>query len=154
MSMRRTSGMRLVHATLLAIFLAGCAKHLSHSPTPRFSVDDARAVVTRTLEEQNDPHRPTSIEVTDEKIDVVYHRVSRRVFSLFAGATTIPQGKTIYFDDLGTPDIYHRRGLYLVRVRDRSHRIRLQVFCRERSAAERFADAIATLQREFAPKSD
>jgi hypothetical protein len=136
---------------IAAASFAGCgAKRLAYSPAPGFSVDEARSIVLRTIEEQHRRYRPASVSVTEEKIEIVKHRVKTKRFLLVPTSVAVPETKTIYFDKLGTSDLFLKDGFYLVRVRSSDGRRQLRVFCRDLATAERFADAIAVLADAFA----
>ena len=138
---------------MIAVAIAGCsAKRLSYSPVFQFTVEEARAVVARGFEEQHPAYRPTSVEVTDDKINLLFHHIrTKRGLFINPSAVTVPEGKTLYLDDLGITDLSYKKGYYIVRIYDRSPRARLRVYFRELPKAERFSDAIAVLEREFAP---
>jgi hypothetical protein len=107
----RAVALRPIHFALIAAAASGCgAKQLSYSPVLRFSIDEARSIVGRTLEEQHRKFRPTSVEVTDEKIAVIFHRTrTKRVFLINVGVVSIPEPDTLYFDDLARTDLFYKK---------------------------------------------
>ncbi len=147
----QAAGARLISALMVAATIVGCgAKQLAYSPVFTLSIDEARSTVRRGFEEQQPPYRPTSVEVTDEKIDLVFHRIrSKKVLFVTAGTVSVPEPKTLYFDDLGKTDLFYKNGRYFVRIWDRTGQFRFWLVFPELPSAERFADAVAVLEKAF-----
>jgi len=151
-SARHVVESRSLCMAIIALVGIGCgAKQISYSPSLRFSLDDARAIVERTIEEQHPAYRPTTVEVTNEKVDAVFHRrgskFARALTWPFASAAGSTDAVTIYFDDLMEPRLFRKRSYYIMILQSGAG-IPLKVYCRNRARAERFMDALAVLKKK------
>jgi len=130
-------------AVIALATLVACASMRSYQPTAAMSVDEAKRVLQRTLEEQSPGFGATNIEVTDEK--VTFARVESKYFGPIP-TTSYGETTTFYFEGFGSAKISGRkRKGHVVWIYDKSAAPRFRVVVPTEENATRFVDAIYVL---------
>lgn len=130
-----------IAAAVLVLGLAGCRHRVgvdAYAPTPGMPFAEAKAVVTRTLEEDV-RGAAVNIEVTPEKL--AFERGGGR---LLRGGGRVTM---FYFDSLGKMDLVPKRSSCVVVVRDLSGTPRLKLIVTDPDRARLFMDAMASLSQ-------
>lgn len=151
---------RIIALIFSVAILSGCAaKQIPYSPSASVDLGGALRTVEQVIMEQPVKHRPSNVYITDEYI--AFDNGYETKTSGFATGSAIGNGVAIlsgrskstgkfvgsrmYFNSLGVPNIYKKRGWYIIDVVNPSgHRIK-RIYTRSLEKAKLFIDSLFIL---------
>ena len=140
--MRRFVYLAVAVSVALLAGMIGCRTPAPvYQPTASLSIEEAKQVIARSLEEQARGFAAGDIRVTDEKLSFARDRSS---FLGIGGNTVLT---TFYFDSLGKMSVTLKSKGHVVRVWDSGDAVRFLVVIPSEDRARRFMDAMLVMSR-------
>ncbi len=142
---------------LLPLLITGCsATKLAYSPEAVETRNDAVRIIEQVVMEQPTKYRPGSVLVTDDYIAFdegfetrtsgfgVGNTVGNSAVIATGTSKSVSKamGSRIYFNSISTPDLYEKRGWYIVDVIDSNQRRLKRIYTRDEGKAEAFIDSL------------
>jgi len=140
--MRRFVYLAVAVSVALLAGMIGCRTPAPvYQPTASLSIEEAKQVIARSLEEQAWEFAAGDIRVTGEKLSFARYRSS---FLGIGGNTVLT---TFYFDSLGKMNVTPKPKGHVVRVWDSGDAFRFLVVIPSKDRARRFMDAMLVMSR-------
>lgn len=144
-------------ALVFFVLLSGCsATQVPYSPEPMTNREDSARVIEQVIMEQSAKYRPESVLITDDYL-AFGEGYSEKSTGLASGTklgsnavigvgSSRTKGKAInsrlYFNSLGVPQLYTKRGWYIIQVVDNHDAVLKRYYTRDKHKAESFIDAL------------
>lgn len=136
----------------LVLLLSGCAaQQIPYAPEPTANKNDAQRIIEQVTMEQPTKYRPQNVLVTDDYIAFDEGYTGKTVGSATAINNTavgyaVTKGKNVgsrlYFNSLGVPTLYKKRGWFVVQLVDSNDQILKRLYTRDEAKAEALIDSV------------
>ena len=139
---------RLILGAFLAVLMTGCITLVNYMPNAGIKAEQALPRLERLLWEQWGAYAPNSVEVTSSCFRVVDDRVQYAYGQNFqtVGATTVRQTFTVFFDNIGSVELYDEGNIFQVMLRDKVGSILFRYYQKNGDKAREFVDVIESLR--------
>ena len=146
-----------ITTSILILLLAACtAKSIHYTPIAVSSKSQAIKIIEQVFFEQHIKYRPQNIFITDDFIGLARGTLSKssglgvgignnRNLAIGLGSSkTLSKGinQRIYFNSLGAPELYIKRGRYIAQIKSKSGQTIINVRAKSEVKAKRFMDSI------------
>ena len=136
---------RIILGVFFAVLMTGCITLVSYKPNTGMKAEQALPRLERLLWEQWGAYAPNSVEVTSAYFRVVDDRLQYAIYGNM-DATTVRQTFTVFFDNIGSVELYDEGNIFQVMLRDKVGSILFRYYQKNGDKAREFVDVIESLR--------
>ncbi len=136
---------RLILGALFAVLMTGCITLVSYVPNADMKAKQALPKLERLLWEQWGAYAPNSVEVTNSYFRVVDDRLQYAIYGNM-DASTVRQTYTVFFDNIGSVELYDEGNIFQVMLRDKVGGILFRYYQKDGDKARELIDVIESLR--------
>ena len=133
-------------AGLLLVLESSCRTSISYEPRALASSAEAIDVIRQTLEAQHAQYAPTKVEVSETELSILRNESSHLLLTSGVRRTVIR------FSTIAEVSLSNKRRWFAVTLARLNGEPFLHVYTPDALSAQRFMDAIETLQRDASPR--
>ena len=136
---------RIIPGAFLAILMTGCITLVEYTPKAGIKTEQALPRLERLLWEQWGAYAPNSVEVTNSFFRVVDDRLQYAIYGNM-DASTVRQTFTVYFDNIGSIELYDEGNIFQVMLRDKVGGILFRYYQKDGDKARELIDIIESVR--------
>lgn len=144
---------RAIVVAFFSVLMAGCITLVEYTPKADIKAEQALSRLERLLWEQWGTYAPNGVEVTSVYFRVVDDRVQYTYSDGFKSVnpTTVCQTFTVYFDNIGSVELYDEGNIFQVMLRDKVGGILFRYYQKDGNKAREMIDVIESLRSISGP---